>query len=139
MIDGIEGFYQRIADSIVPALPEVWHRAWMDAIFYSEHVLFHGSYQESEAGHCQDYMTTRSARRSFEELRESFKRAGRIPWCRARFEMYSTGKFAIQFSYDNCDENGFARFDEAAEADWKRRLATGVPVPLLGTNTAPPI
>ena len=34
MIDGIEPFYQRIADGINAALPDEWRLAWMDAIFY---------------------------------------------------------------------------------------------------------
>jgi hypothetical protein len=138
MIDGIEPLYQRIADGIVAALPETWDRAWMDAIFYSDHVLYHGCYQSTEGGTCASFPTAEDAEMAFQEMRGLFAAAGKAPWCRVRFEVTSAGQFQLQWSYDDCDDQGFARFDEEAEREWRRQLWTGAPVPLLGAKPRRP-
>jgi len=137
MIEGIEPLYQRIADAITSALPETWHRAWMDAIYYPDNMLYHSSYQATESGECDGIETTRDARRAFDEMRVLFVNTGKVPWGRARFEILSTGKFNLQLSYDDCDERGFARFDEAAEREWHRQVLAGVATSLLGAKPGP--
>jgi hypothetical protein len=46
-------------------------------------------------------------------------------------------KFNLELSYDDCDERGFARFDEAAEREGHRQVLAGVPLPLLGAKPGP--
>lgn len=135
MIDGMEPLYQRIADGVVAALPETWHRALLDAIFYSDHILYHGAYQPAEGSECSSFTNDGGTEQAFCEIRNLFEAAGKEPWCRARFELTSAGKFNLHWSYDDCDAQGFARFDEEAEREWRRQLWTGAPVPLLGAKT----
>ena len=133
MIEGIEPFYQQIADAIQPALPPTWYRVWMDAIYYSDSMFYHAAYQTHE-GTCLSLPASMAAENAFDGMRALFARSGKIPWGRARFVIFSTGKFNLQLSYDDCDESGFARFDEAAERQWRQRLMAGEPVPLLGAK-----
>ena len=138
MSDPFRPYYQRISDGVISRLPGGgWHRAWMDAIFYPDRVSFHGSYQETENGFCLGYGTARDAEKAFEEIREVYKQDGRIPWCRARFDMFATGKFTFQINYDNCDPSGFARYDAQAEKEWQERLLSGKPQPLFGSRQVP--
>ena len=134
MVNGIEPLHQRIGDGIASVLPPMWHRAWMDAIFYADNVLYHGSYQAAEGGRCIDFVTTIDSEEAFQEMRTLFADTGKVPWCRVRFELQSGGKFHLLLSYDDCDVHGFARFDEAAEREWRRQLASGKAVPLLGAK-----
>src|SRR5216683_6361994 len=130
MIDGIGPFYQRIADGINSALPDVWRLAWMDAIVYDGSVSYYGSYLVGNEELCTDFETNRDAQRAFREMRTLWVKAGKVPWCRARFNLFSTGKFNLQLSYDDSDENGFARFDEDADMEHHRQRLTRQPLPL---------
>jgi hypothetical protein len=132
MIEGIEPFYQRIADGMTSALPDMWRHAWMDAIFYDGSVSYYGSYLVGEEEFCTDFETSRDAQKAFREMRALWATAGKMPWCRARFNLYSTGKFDLELSYDDSDENGFARFDEGADLEHHRQRLTRMRLPLQG-------
>jgi hypothetical protein len=67
-------------------------------------------------------------------MRILFVQAGKVPWGRARFEILSSGQFNLQLSYDDCDERGFARFDDEAERRWHKQALAGNPMPLLGAK-----
>jgi hypothetical protein len=134
MIDGIEPFYQRIADGINAALPDEWRLAWMDAIFYDGSVSYYGSYLADNEDLCTDFETSKDATKAFREMRALWVQAGKTPWCRARFYLFSTGKFRLQLSYDDSDENGFARFDEDSEMEHHNQRLTGKPLPLQGAS-----
>jgi hypothetical protein len=114
MIEGIEPLYQQIADSIQDAIEEPWSSAWIDAIFYSEHTRYSGEYLV-EGGTPQSFPTTLEGERAFERIRELFIQAGKPVWCRARFEIHADGRFNMNWGYDDCDEHGYAIFDEEAE------------------------
>jgi hypothetical protein len=114
MIDGIEAHYQTIADSIVEVIGEPWTRAWIDAIFFSESIEFTGGYVGEDA-RPRSFGPKRPARNAIREIRELFRRAGKPLWGRTHFELHSDGKFDMTWSYDDCDEDGNARFDEVAE------------------------
>ncbi|MBL8816783.1 MAG: hypothetical protein JNL58_12185 [Planctomyces sp.] len=44
-----------------------------------------------------------------------FKGAGKPLWGRASFELTSNGKFNMKWGYEDCDNDGYAIFDEAIE------------------------
>jgi hypothetical protein len=118
MIDGIEPFYTRIGESIRGAMSGKWVQAWMEAVFYSDHIDYYGEYAASDESKPQSYLTGRDGRRAFEELRELFKAQSKPVWCRAHFVLGADGKFKMELGYDDCDANGNARYD--AEEDLKR-------------------
>ena len=112
MIEGIELFYQQIADSIQEAVPEDWSIAKMEAIFYPDSITYLGEYERQADGKSRSFGTTRSGERAFRELRKKFKEAGKQLWGQAVFEIRSDGKFNMKWGYENCDENGNTVFDE---------------------------
>jgi hypothetical protein len=122
MIEGIEPYYRQIGESISESIREPWDSAWMTAVFYPQHVDYSGEFLPAGGGSAKSYPTGVEARRAFEGLREMFKQAGKPVWCRARFEMNSSGKFNLKWGYDDADENGFARFDAEEELKRKREL-----------------
>jgi hypothetical protein len=104
----------------------------LDAISYDGCVSYDGSYLVGNEEYCTDFETNRDAERAFREMRALWMKAGKVAWCRARFVLFSTGKFKLQLSYDDSDENGFARFDEDAEMEHSRQRLTRRPLPLYG-------
>lgn len=122
MMEGIEALYQQIAESIQQAIPEPWSVAWMEAIFFTEHISYFAEYIPDKGCMPKSFATGRLGRRAFEEMRELFRQSGKPLWCRVRFEIHSGGKFNMKWGYDDCDENGFARFDEQVELERKRKL-----------------
>ena len=123
MIEGIEPYYQTIADSIAEQVPGPWSMAWVDAVFFSEHICFTGVYVPRDATGAEtkpkSFATDVPAEEAIEEIRELFRLAGEPVWGRAHFELRSDGGFNMTWSYEDCDENGCARFDEEAE---KKRM-----------------
>src|SRR4051794_19854467 len=111
MIEGIETLYRVIGESINAAIKSSWSKASIEATFFSEHIYYVGDYTESDGVTESSFAPNEVTRRAFEELRELFKRSKEKVWCRATFEMTSDGKFKMTWGYDDCDENGFARFD----------------------------
>ena len=45
------------------------------------------------------------APKAFRVMRTLWIEAGKMPWCRARFNLFSSGKFEPQLSYADSDEN----------------------------------
>lgn len=117
MIDGIDAFYQQIADSIQEAIPEEWSSAKFEAIFHAEGSSYSGEYIRSIDGKLRSFGTTSQGERTFRELRKKFKESGMPLWGQACFEIESSGDFQMKWGYDNLDENGDTRFD----ADEERR------------------
>jgi len=117
MIEGIEGLYQQIADSIVEAIHEPWSVAKVEAIFYPDSITFEAEYVR-QAGGLASFATTLGGDRAFRELRKKFKEAGQPVWGQACFELRADGSFDMKWGYDNCDDNGDTIFDEV---EWSRR------------------
>jgi hypothetical protein len=92
----------------------------MSAVFYRDHIAFEGEYTAAEGGRAKSFATPEAAERGFEEIRELFRQAGKPVWGRARFELRSDGTFNMNWGYDDCDEDGYARFDEARELERAR-------------------
>ena len=115
MIPGIEPLYQQIAESIENAIPEDWNTAKMDAVFFPDSSQYRGEYTRASDGVARSFTTTLAGERAFREIRKLFKESDQPMWGRASFELQSKGKFNMKWGYDDCDENGFARFDEEEE------------------------
>ena len=75
MVEAIEPLYWQIAESMMEKIPEPWHRAWMDAIFYVDQIFYSGEYIQKEGEVPKSFATDRSVRRAFEEIREKFSEA----------------------------------------------------------------
>jgi hypothetical protein len=109
--DGPERFYQTIADGIVNAIPDdAWHKAWMEVTFFPRSTDYSGWYLIEADGEPISFLTDSKSDRAFEEMRTWFQNAGKPLWCRARFELFATGKFDVKFDYDG-DKDGFAEVE----------------------------
>ncbi|WP_417388318.1 immunity protein YezG family protein [Gimesia sp.] len=115
MIEGIERFYQEIAESIQDAIPEEWATARMDAVFYPDGSRYFGEFTRKADGVARSFTTNRQGERAFREIRKLFKNAGQPLWSKASFELNAEGKFDMKWEYDDSDENGYAIFDEERE------------------------
>jgi hypothetical protein len=115
MIDGIEPFYQRIAESMAAALPEEWSAAKFEAIFYPDCSVYEAEYVRQTDGVARSFEPTNDGPRAFRELRSLFQQAGQQVWGRATFELAPDGTFNMRWGYDDCDTNGHCPFDEDEE------------------------
>jgi len=122
MIDGIEPFYRQIAEAIQEAISEPWQTAVVEAVFFSQSSNYVGEFVTSGGVRPKSFGVKLKAIRAFLGLRDPFKKAGKPVWCRAKFEIQSNGKFRMTWGYDDCDENGFAHFDEKRESERMRQI-----------------
>lgn len=114
MIEGIEPYFQRIANSLTETLPKGWTVAYFEAIFYPASSVYEAEYIRKD-GVARSVEVTRDGPRAFRELRALFKKAGRSLWGRARFELRPDGTFNMTWGYEDCDADGNCHFDEDAE------------------------
>ena len=111
MIEGIEKYYQIIANAVNHSILEDWKAAKLDAIFYDGSITYHAEYTREEDGKLRSLVTTAESDRAFRDVRKLFKETGKPLWGQACFELEATGRFNMKFGYDNCDENGDTHFD----------------------------
>ncbi len=116
MIEGIEQFYQEVADSIQDAIPEEWVTARMEGVFYRDSILYLGEYTRKADGVARSFTTNEQGRSAFKGIRELFENAEQSLWGRAIFELNAEGKFDMKLVYDDCDEDGYAIYDEERES-----------------------
>lgn len=111
MIEGIEEFYQRIADSIVDAISEEWSIATVEATFYPDGEDYYCEYVRAVDGVPRSFLPSCCREEVFRQLRQKFKKDQKPLWGSAKFELSSDGKFKMNWNYDDCDEQGYARWD----------------------------
>lgn len=119
MLEGVEGCYDQLADSMTQAIPEEWTSASFEAIFFPNSSIYEAEYVRKEDGKARGFQPADSGDRAFRQLRKLFKVAGKPVWGKARFELQPDGTFNMHWGYDNCDTNGDTVFDEDKEL--KRR------------------
>jgi hypothetical protein len=112
MIEEAELLYQKIAEAIQEAIFEEWITAKMEVIFYPDTSVYFGEYIRRADGVARGFRKSSSAEGAFREIRKRFKEAGKPLWGRACFELQSDGRFDMKWGYDDCDEDGNARYDE---------------------------
>jgi hypothetical protein len=101
MIDGIETFYQRIAESMIEAIPEEWSSAVFEAIFFPEGSTYEAEYVRKADGKARSFSPADDGDKAFRQLRKKFKDAGKPLWGKARFEMRPDGTFNMNWVYDD--------------------------------------
>ena len=116
MIEGIEQFYQEVADSIQDAIPEEWVTARMEGVFFRDRILYFGEDTRKADGVARSFPTNFQGQSAFREIRELFENSGQPLWGRASFELNAEGKFDMKLDYDDCDEDGYAIYDEERES-----------------------
>lgn len=115
MVEGIEAFYQQIAESMIEAIPEEWSVASFEAIFFPEGSVYEAEYTRKLDGKVRGFQPASGGSRAFRQLRKKFKDAEKPLWGKARFELRPDGTFNMNWGYDDCDRDGNALFDEEQE------------------------
>jgi len=98
MIEGIEKYYQTIANAMNDAIPEEWTSASITAIFYEDSITFRAEYTRSTDGKIRSFETTMESDRAFRDLRKLFKASGKPVWGQAVFNLTYDGKFNMKWA-----------------------------------------
>lgn len=124
MIDGIEVYYSRIADSITNAIREEWSVAIVHAMFHEGGSTYEAEYVRVKDGHAISFTQSSDGDRAIRNMRKAFRLAGNRVWGQLLFVLHANGTFNCKWSYDGCDANGDLPFDEQEELKRfeKRRL-----------------
>jgi hypothetical protein len=122
MIEGIHEHFQQLATAIMHSISDPWSRATSEAIFFSEHIEFVNEFTRETDKKSVSFALNKDGRNAFMDIRELFKTANKPLWCRAKFIITSDGKFDMKWSYENCGESGFAKFDADIELQRKREI-----------------
>lgn len=117
MIEGIEAFYERLAQAVHDSLPEEWSAALYEATFFPDGSVYEAEYTRKLDGKARGFLPSSGGARTFRQLRKAFEDAGKPLWGKARFELWPDGTFKLHFDYENCDANGDALFDEDKEVE----------------------
>ena len=128
MVDGIEPLYQIIVEAIEDSIHEEWSAAQMEAVFFANGTEYYAQYTRLEDGETRSFPTTRRECKAFCKMRKLFKKAGQPLWGRACLKLTPDDMFNMEWGYENCDEKGFALFDEQAQTkqDQQRQRLAGV-------------
>ena len=121
MIQGIEDYYEKLATEIENSIDDEWTSAELEAVFFSDSSTYLGEYHGKEDGKLASFEVPLSTVRIFRELRTLVRESGKPVWGGVVFSLINSGKFTMNWNYENCDENGDTIFDE--EAEHKKHLA----------------
>ena len=99
MTSEVETLYQRIAQSIANAIPELWETAWVTVEFEPGVISEAGGYTSLRDKTQHTFSTPNDIGDLFTRLRQLVKRDDRNIWSRARFVLEADGKFRIDFDY----------------------------------------
>lgn len=103
MIKGVAESYQTIAEAIENAIVEPWTVATIEVVYYPDGSDYFGEYL-SASGKSRGFEVTCDD--EFDSIRTRFKEEGHAVWGQATFTLRSDGTFDMNWSYENCDENG---------------------------------
>ena len=96
----IDEIYQKIAHSIIDAIETQWSVAIITCELAEDAGAFKCIYKEdNDSAVDHDFDVTYETFKAFEKLHE-ITTSGENDWNRARFTLYPTGKFSIDFEWD---------------------------------------
>ena len=110
MVEGIEKYFQQLAEAAQEAIQEEWSKLRIESEHYPEFFQEYCEYWK-ESGGVENTFSSVAISRCLIEMRQLFKEAEKPLWGRFIFELDNKGDFEVDFDFDNCDENGF--LDEA--------------------------
>lgn len=96
----IDDIYKSIAQDIVDNLPDSWDKAWINAHVIEDAAGVDGEYISAGAQDIHYFEVNDQAFDDFEELHEITTEGGRNLWNRAKFVLEPSGKFSIDFEWD---------------------------------------
>jgi len=95
----IEEIYSEIGNSIVDCIADGWQKAWIEATVEDDNADFTCRFI-NESGKKDQFDTTFETYQLFNELRNHFENTKGGKWDKAIFTLESSGKFDIEFGYN---------------------------------------
>lgn len=99
----IDEIYKNIAQNIVDSAPDVWTEASIDVERDADDAIELGGGYRTDTNDFVSFKFRNFDRRiirDFHELHAITTEGGSNPWNRAKFTLYSSGKFSIDFEWD---------------------------------------
>lgn len=126
----LEPIYERIATHLRARLPAEFTHACFDAIFYNGGSDWYISYFTGGEERSYELEVDDKDCELGNSLRQQWIDAGELPWGRIRIQFYPDDCYETELSYDDCDDEGNAIFDEAEADARSEKHEAGVPHPL---------
>jgi len=95
----IEEIYSEIGNSIANSIPTGWKKAWIEAEVEDDNANFTCRFINA-LGVKDQFNTDFDTYQLFSELRDQFENTKGGKWDKAIFTLDSTGKFDIEFEYN---------------------------------------
>lgn len=92
---------------MISQLPEGWSDAFINAQMFGTAAEFQGGYK-SEQG-AGKFKVSHTALDDFEDLQDLMIQEGQKKWNKAKFTLYPTGKFNMDFEWDQEQADEIAR------------------------------
>lgn len=100
MNKSIDILYQTIAQNIVNAIEDEWTEAVIDFQFFGDAGKYNGRYLTLESRTEQDFSVGYHNYKAFKQIHQIMAEDGDHQWNRAKFTLYPTGKFSVNFEWD---------------------------------------
>ncbi|WP_161787483.1 immunity protein YezG family protein [Endozoicomonas numazuensis] len=94
----IDDVYAGIGQQIADAISDDWSEAWLFVEFFEDAANFKGEYNSNSER--KFFKVGYKAYKSFKKLYEITTEGESNRWNRAKFTLYPTGKFNINFEWD---------------------------------------
>ena len=96
----IDVLYQTIAQNIVNSIEGEWTEAVINFQFFGDAGKYNGRYLTLESRTEQDFTVGYNNYKAFKQIHQIMTEDGSNKWNRAKFTLYPTGKFSIDFEWD---------------------------------------
>ncbi|WP_308170693.1 immunity protein YezG family protein [Vibrio metschnikovii] len=96
----VDDIYMSLAQGIKVSIKDSWSMAWINASVLEDTGGIDGEYISSGSDDVKFFSVEDQAFDDFEELHEIMAGDGNVKWNRAKFTLYPTGKFSIDFEWD---------------------------------------
>lgn len=96
----VDEIYKSIAQGIADNLSDSWERAWIHTHVVEDAAGVDGEYTRPGEKDVHYFEVDDQALDDFEELHEITTEGGSNPWNRAKFTLEPSGRFSIDFEWD---------------------------------------
>ncbi|WP_062270713.1 immunity protein YezG family protein [Endozoicomonas arenosclerae] len=96
----IDEIYSNIATRIVDAISEDWAEAFIEFEYFGDSGEYKGRYITSSSEETKNFKVGYKTYKEFKKLHDITTEGESDRWNRAKFTLYPTGKFNIDFEWD---------------------------------------
>ncbi|WP_394146626.1 immunity protein YezG family protein [Vibrio atypicus] len=101
----IDALYLEIAQRIVNAIGDEWEKAVINFQYFGDAGEYTGRYYKTDADDEHHFKVGYQSYKAFKSIHKISTENGSNIWNRARFTLYPSGKFNIEFEWDQALED----------------------------------